>query len=146
MFAVAVLFALIAFADGPQQVQKAEAQVLDTHPDQFGARPGSFHFVTNEQSNVDAAQLKQAVAALDRLESSAAKLDPRMREQFVADLKTLRAVTDAFQERRTKPAGDTAAQVEQRLNAAKGQFMCGACHGHGMMHGGGMGFMGGRNQ
>lgn len=147
MFAVAVLFALIAFADGPQQPPKSDTQLLDTHPDPFGARPGSFHFLTNEQSNADAAQLKLALAALERLESSATKLDPRTRDQFTSDLKTLRALATSFQERRTAPAGETAAQVEQRLNAAKGQFMCGACHGHGMMHGGGMrGPMGGRNQ
>jgi hypothetical protein len=137
---VAVLFSLVllAFAANPQS-PKVEVPTLLTDRDQFGGRPGTFHFVTNEQTMSDAATLKQAFAALDRLDASVATLDKNTRVNLSADLQVLRQFTTDVHSRRSGSAGKTAGQIEVRLNEAKGKFMCGACHGHGMMHGGGMG-------
>ena len=149
MFAVAVLLFATVVAGSPQQSPKIEVPVLPTEVNQFGGRPGTFHFVTNEQAMADAAQLKAAFAALDRLDAATAKLAPATQERFAGDLKTIRALALTVNERRTGTAGKTAAEVEQVLNESKGNFRCGACHGPGMMHGGGMGMhgrMGMRNE
>ncbi len=139
VFAVAV-FLLSAFAMGaPQQSPKVDVPNLPTEKNQFGGRPGSFHFVTNEQTMADATQLQEAFAALDRLDSNIARLDPKVRDQYSKDMKTLRGFALAVHKQRSASAGTTASEVEQRLNEAKGTSMCGACHGHGMMHGRGMG-------
>jgi hypothetical protein len=142
MFAVAVLFFAGLVAGSPQQSPKIDVPVLPTEVNQFGGRPGTFHFVTNEQTMADAAQLKAAFAALDRMDAATAELAPVTRERFTADLKIVRAMALTVNERRTGSAGKTAAEVEQILNESKGNFRCGACHGHGMMHGGGMGMQG----
>lgn len=136
MFAVAVLLTVGIATGAPKQSPKIDVSTLPTERDQFGGRPGSFHFVTNEQSMADAAQLQRAFAALDRMDAGVAKLDPAKREQFSKDLETLRGFALSAHMQRTSTAGESASEVEDRLNQAKGKFMCGACHGHGMMHGG----------
>ena len=135
MFAVAV-FLIVGIAVGsPRQSPKIEVPSLKVELDQFGGRPGSFYFVTNEQTMSDAVQLKESFAAMDRLEAFAASTASRNQPQLQQDLKTVRSFLLSVLERRNRPAGETAAGVEQRLNDAKGQYMCGACHGHGMMGG-----------
>ena len=136
MFAVAVLLTVGIATGAPQQSPKIDVPTLPTARDQFGGRPGSFHFVTNEQSMADAAQLQRAFAALDRLDAGVTRLDPAQREQFSMDLATLRSFALSAHMQRTTSAGETASEVEEHLDKAKGKFMCGACHGHGMMRGG----------
>ena len=132
---------LLAFAASPQS-PKIDVPTLPTDKDQFGGRPGTFHFVTNEQTMADATSLKQAFAALDHLDASLAALDTKTRDTLAPDLQTLRQFATDVHARRSTSAGKTAAEIEARLDQAKGKFMCGACHGHGMMHGNmGMGRM-----
>ncbi len=132
---LAVFFVvLLAFA-ATAQSPKIDVPTLPTEKDQFGGRPGTFHFVTNEQTMADAASLKQAFAALDHLDSSLESLDRKTRDSLAPDLQTLRQFATDVHARRSNSAGKTAAEIEVRLNEAKGKFMCGACHGHGMMHG-----------
>lgn len=137
---IAVLFSLVflAFAANPQS-PKVEVPTLPTAKDQFGGRPGTFHFVTNEQTMADAASLKQAFAALDHLDAALASLDKKTRDNLAPDVQALRQFATDVHASRSTSAGKTAAETEVRLNEAKGKFMCGACHGHGMMHGRGMG-------
>jgi hypothetical protein len=126
------------------QTPKVEVPVLPTERDQFGGRPGTFHFITNEQTMASLAELQKAFAALDSLDRQLAMLDPAVRNKLSPDLAQLRAFTTGVHDRGSGNAGKTAGEVEQRLNASKGKFMCGACHGHGMgmmMHGRGMGNM-----
>ncbi len=125
---------LLAFAANPQS-PKFDVPTLPTEKDQFGGRPGTFHFVTNEQAMADAASLKQAFAALDHLDASLAAFDSKTRDSLAPDLQTLRQFATDVHARRSTSAGKTAAEIEARLNGAKGKFMCGACHGHAMMHG-----------
>ena len=135
LLSLSVVFIAVLASAVLQQSPKVDVPVLPTERDQFGGRPGAFHFVTNEQAMADAAQLQQAFAALDRLEQSRALTGSAAQ----ADLKTLRGFLLAVHAQQTATAGETAKVVEQHLNAAKGKFMCGACHGHGMMRGrGGM--------
>ncbi len=92
----------------------------------------------------DAEALKKAFESLDSLEKQAAQLEPKSREGMLAEVRMLRTFASGVHARSTGSAGESAAEVEQRLNAAKGKFMCGACHGHGMgmMHRGEMGNQG----
>ena len=138
MFAVAVLLTAAIATGAPQQSPKIDVPTLPTERDQFGGRPGSFHFVTNEQAMADAVQLQLVFAALDRIDARISKLDPAMRDEFSSDMETLRGFALSCHMQRRTAAGATASDVEDRLNEAKGKFMCGACHGRGMIHGGGM--------
>lgn len=120
------------------QTHKVEIPKLSTEPDEFGARPGTFHFVTNEQTMANMAELQKTYAALESLEVTASKLDPAARLKMASDLKQLRAFVDQVHAQSQGNAGKMAGEVEERLNAAKGKAHCGACHGHGMgrmMHG-----------
>lgn len=125
---------LLAFAASPQS-PKIDVPTLPTEKDQFGGRPGTFHFVTNEQTMADATSLKQAFVALDHLDASLAALDSKTRDSLAPNVQALRQFATDVHTRRSTTAGKTAADIEARLNEAKGKFMCGACHGHGMMHG-----------
>ncbi len=140
------LLAVVAIAMGAtatQQSARIEVPNLPTERDQFGGRPGVFHFVTNEQAMSDARDLKEAVEALDRIQAGMASLNAPARELMQGDLLRVRQFAMNVHAARTTNAGTTASQVESRLNESKGKFMCGACHGHGMMHGGGMQMRGG---
>jgi hypothetical protein len=117
---------------------RIEVPVLPTEKNEFGGRPGTFHFVTNEQTMADARALKQAFAALDRLDDRVSGVETSGRAEFEKDLAILRSFAEQVHSRSDGTAGATAAKVEQRLNDSKGNRMCGACHGHGMMHSGGM--------
>ena len=150
-FAVVATFliaVLLAFPLNQASSPVVEVPKLSTALDDFGARPGTFHFVTNEQAMSDATELKQALTALDNLDSAVAALDKAARDRISPDLQVVRQFAVSVHQRRTNSAGTSAAEVEQRLNEAKGKFMCGACHGHGamhkMMHGSGMGGMFGK--
>ena len=143
--ALVLSVAVLLFA-AAQQTPKPEIPVLPTERDQFGGRPGTFHFVTNEQTMADAAELQKAVAALELLDKKLAGADRSTQERLSPELQTLKAFVVGVQSKQSRSAGDTAKQIEDRLTAAKGKFMCGACHGHGMgmMHGRGMRMMGGK--
>jgi hypothetical protein len=134
VLSVLFLIALIGFA-APQQSPRIEVPQLPTERDQFGGRPGSFHFVTNEQTMADAAEMKDAFAALDRLDSNIATLQAKDRDRFANDAKLLRTFATNVHNGRHTSAGETASEIEARLNASKGKFMCGACHGPGGMRG-----------
>lgn len=123
---------LAVLALASSQTPKVEVPKLPTELDEFGARPGTFHFVTNQQSMVKMADMQKAFAALDSLDATMEKLDPRTRTQMSSEVKQLREFVNGVHAQSTANAGKTAGEVEERLNAAKGKFMCGACHGHGM--------------
>lgn len=128
---LAVVFA-VAQANKPVSV---DVPVLPTEKDQFGGRPGSFHFETNEQTMANAADLKRAFEALDRLDVLANGKGDVDRAKLAQDLLLVRAFATNVHLARTSSAGESAKEVEARLTGAKGKFMCGACHGSGMMHG-----------
>lgn len=134
VLSVLFLIALIGFA-APQQSPKIEVPQLPTERDQFGGRPGTFHFVTNEQTMADAEEMREAFAALDRLDTNIAALPPKDRDRLASDAKLLRNFAMNVHNGRQATAGKTASEIEARLNAAKGKFMCGACHGPGGMRG-----------
>jgi len=134
---VAVIGVAMLATAAPQTPSSIDVPVLPTEKDEFGGRPGSFHFVTNEQKMVDAAEMKRAMEALERLDARIATMKGSERATMSEDVKAVREFARNVHVRRTTSAGESAEAIEKRLNAAKGKFMCGACHGPGMMHGGG---------
>jgi len=133
--AVVIFLCFFLLATATPQSPKIEVPQLPTEVNQFGGRPGTFHFVTNEQTMANATELQKAFASLDALEREVSRISPAVRTRLQPQVEQLRAFALAVHAQNGTSAGETAAEVEERLNAAKGEFMCGACHGHGMMHG-----------
>lgn len=129
---VAISCFVVFLAIAASQTPKVEVQKLPTQVDEFGGRPGTFHFVTNEQTMANMAELQKTFAALESLDAALAKLDPATRSKLSPDVQQLRAFANGVHRQASGSAGKTAGEVEQRLNDSKGKFMCGACHGHGM--------------
>lgn len=129
---VLIILLLFFVLPATPQSPKIEVPTLPTERDQFGGRPGSFHFITNEQTMANLAELQKTYAALDALEREVAGLKPAVREKLSPQLAQLRAFANGVHAQGLANAGPTAGEVEERLNASKGKFMCGACHGHGM--------------
>jgi hypothetical protein len=136
----------------PPTATPAQAPVLPTARDQFGGRPGSFHFITNEQAMADAAELQKALAAIESLDAKLAASDHTTRDRLSPEVQAVRTYVLTLQAQQTRSAGDTARMVEANLNASKGKFMCGTCHrgdmsmmngrgGMGMKRGAGAGMM-----
>ena len=125
-----VCLAVLALASS--QTSKIIVPKLSTELDEFGARPGTFHFVTNEQTMVNMAEMQRAFAALDSIDANMGNLDPKIRTKLSTDVGQVREFVNSVNRQSTGNAGKTAGEVEEHLNAAKGKFMCGACHGHGM--------------
>ena len=132
--AIVMLFVFSALASNDKPINVAVPD-LPTARDEFGARPGTFHFVPNEDAIAQAKQLQNAVGALNRLDSITGGMRTEDRRGMEEQLAILRTFAADVQRSRTTTAGDSAGRIEQRLNDAKGRYMCGACHGHGMMHG-----------
>lgn len=142
LFVVVLMGCLSLIAIAGSRTPVVEVPKLSTQVNEFGGRPGTFHFVTNEQTMTNAAELKKAFAALDALDAKLEKMKVADRDQLSGDVGQLRTFAMQVHEQSNQSAGKSAAEVESRLNEAKGKFMCGACHGHGMgmmMHRGGTG-------
>lgn len=101
-------------------------------PHNQAGRPGYFRFVTLEQAEKESADLQRVNDSLMRLGGHIATVpDERTRQQMLSELTAIAGFVRTVEEHR-KPAGITAAEVEQQLNAAKGEAHCGTCHGAGM--------------
>lgn len=96
-----------------------------------GGRPGEFHFILREQLDHNRAEFRDMRAIVERLrfDLGASTADPGERRRMQQDLDRLMLFVDSIDLQLSVPAGTTAAQVESRLNASKGQSMCGSCHG-----------------
>jgi hypothetical protein len=97
-------------------------------PRNQAGRPGHFHFIPLEQAEREAADLQRVNESLMRLGGHIAVIpDDAMRQQMLSELTAISTFVRNVEERR-KPAGITAAEVEQHLNSAKGESHCSACH------------------
>jgi mono/diheme cytochrome c family protein len=118
--AIIVLVALIVLPLSSQQ---------PAVPHNQAGRPGYFRFITLEQGEKEAADIQRVNESLMRLGGHIATVsDDRTRQQMLGELTAIAGFVRTVEERR-KPAGITAAEVEQQLNAAKGEAHCGTCHG-----------------
>lgn len=97
-------------------------------PRNQAGRPGTFHFITIDDAEKQSAEIHRVNESLMRLGGAIATIsDEKMRQQMLSELLLLSTFVRNVEERQ-KPAGITAAEVEQRLTNAKGEAHCGTCH------------------
>ncbi|HEX8925544.1 MAG TPA: hypothetical protein VF786_07105 [Terriglobales bacterium] len=100
---------------------------------QSGGRTGEFHFILREQAIENQRQFREMHYSIEHLRSTVLPTvaDPDARARFAEDLTRWEFFVRSMETQFTVPAGATAANVETRLNSAKGQSMCVACHSSG---------------
>lgn len=97
-------------------------------PRNQAGRPGYFHFIPLDQAEKEAADLQRVNDSLMRLGGHIATIpNENTRQQMMNELTAISAFVRNVEERR-KPAGITAAEVEQHLTSSKGEAHCSACH------------------
>ena len=127
-----LLFLLLAF---PRSASVAvPGQHFQSPPDfprdVTAGRPGSFHFVTNEQLRADRAEIADLRAGIDRVQRLLPSLrDPIAQREVANELERWSLHVARLEQRMNSSAGPTAATVEARLTQMKGQRNCAICHG-----------------
>ena len=100
-------------------------------PHNQAGRPGYFRFITLDQAEKDSVEFQRVNESLMRLGGHIATVsDEKTRQQMLGELTAISGFVRTLEERR-KPIGITASEVEQQLNAAKGEAHCGTCHSGG---------------
>jgi hypothetical protein len=100
---------------------------------QSGGRTGEFHFILRDQAIENQRQFREMRYSLERLRATVLPTinDPDARTRATEELSRWEFFVRSMETQLTVPVGATAANVETRLNAAKGQMMCVACHSSG---------------
>ncbi|HEX8925714.1 MAG TPA: hypothetical protein VF786_07965 [Terriglobales bacterium] len=100
---------------------------------QSGGRSGEFHFILREQAIENHRQFHEMHLSIERLRSMVLPgiADPDARARAAEEITRWDFFVRSMETQFTVPAGATAANVETRLNSAKGQTMCVACHSSG---------------
>jgi hypothetical protein len=97
---------------------------------QLGGRPGEFHFILKEQADHNRAEFRDMQLRIERMRADIAAMasNDTTRRRMLADLDTYQLFVSSMETQLSSPVGQTAGDVEQRLNSAKGQANCGTCH------------------
>jgi cytochrome c553 len=97
---------------------------------QLGGRPGEFHFILKEQADHNRAEFREMQLRIERMRTdiSATAANDATRRRMLADLDSYQLFVSSMEAQLTSPVGQTAGDVEQRLEAQKGQANCGTCH------------------
>jgi len=97
---------------------------------QLGGRPGEFHFILKEQADYNRAEFREMHLRIENIRTDilANATNEGTRKRMLADLDGFELFVASMEAQLTLPAGQTAGEVELRLNAAKGQVNCGTCH------------------
>ncbi len=97
---------------------------------QMGGRPGEFHFILKEQADHNRIQFREMQGRIARMKADvmAASTDEATRARMLQNVDQFSLFTASMEAQLTVPVGQTAADVEQRLNYSKGQLACGFCH------------------
>jgi hypothetical protein len=100
---------------------------------QLGGRPGEFHFILKEQADYNRVQFRETQMRIQRLRSEiiANSSDEAKRTRMLTDLDQFAMFVASMETQLSTPAGQTAGEVEQRLNVVKGQTNCATCHENG---------------
>ncbi len=125
-------FCLLAIAISPFALRSTAQQRT-----QFGGRPGEFHFILKEQADYNRSQFREMQMRVQHLRTEivASASDEARRTRMLADLDQLEMFVASMQTQLSIPAGQTAGEVEQRLNSVKGQANCATCHENGAVRG-----------
>ncbi len=104
-------------------------QIAQEHS-QLGGRPGEFHFILKDQADSNRAQFRTMQVRIDRMRADvlASATDEATRSRLIADLNQIQLFVASMETQLSLPVGQTAGDVEQRLNLVKGQANCATCH------------------
>jgi hypothetical protein len=97
---------------------------------QMGGRPGEFHFILKEQAEHNRAEFREMQVRIERMRADITKssTDDVTRARLLGDVSSFEMFVTSMEAQLTSPAGQTAGEVEARLNTVKGQVNCGTCH------------------
>ncbi len=100
------------------------------YPNQLGGRPGEFHFILEDQANYNRAQFREMRFTLQQLRKDvlASATDEQTRQRMLRQLDGLGQFVGSMESQFTIPVGQTAGEVEERLNNVKGHASCTTCH------------------
>ena len=97
---------------------------------QASGRPGVFRFYPLQEIQGDRSEVAELRAGGERLQALLPAVDDaRARQELKAQLQRWQSHLNREEQRMRVSAGPTAAQVETRLNAMKGERTCAVCHG-----------------
>lgn len=122
VFLAVCLFVIIASPFAPRSTAQQRMQL--------GGRPGEFHFILKEQADYNRSQFREMQVRIERLRSDISKTatDDATRRRMLADVAGFELFATSMEAQLSTPAGQTAGEVESRLNVVKGQMNCGTCH------------------
>ena len=97
---------------------------------QLGGRTGEFHFILKEQADHNREAFREMNLRIERmrLDIAANANNEATRIRMLSDLDGFQLFVASMQAQLDSPAGQTAGEVEARLNNVKGQAHCGTCH------------------
>jgi len=97
---------------------------------QMGGRPGEFHFILKDQADHNRVEFREMQLRIERLRADVmnSASDEATKRRMLADIDRFALFASSMEAQFSNPAGQTAGEVEQRLNLVKGQMLCGACH------------------
>ncbi len=97
---------------------------------QMGGRPGEFHFILKDQADHNRAEFRNMQTRITRMKADvmASAADEGTRARMLQNLDQFSLFVSSMEAQLTVPAGQTAGDVEQRLNFAKGEAACVMCH------------------
>ena len=97
---------------------------------QLGGRPGEFHFILKEQADHNRAEFREMQVRIERMRADvlASAANDVTRSRMISDLDSFQMFVASMETQLSTPVGQTAGDVELRLNSVKGQANCGTCH------------------
>jgi hypothetical protein len=97
---------------------------------QFGGRPGEFHFILKEQADHNRAEFREMHLRVERMKADvlANTANDESRKRMLSNLDSFELFVASMEAQLSLPVGQTAGEVETRLNLVKGQANCGTCH------------------
>ena len=97
---------------------------------QLGGRPGEFHFILKDQADHNRAAFREMQFRIERMRADvlASSANEGTRARMISDLDNFQMFVASMETQLSTPVGQTAGDVELRLNVAKGQANCSTCH------------------
>jgi len=97
---------------------------------QLGGRPGEFHFILKEQADHNRREFREMQSRIERMRTDvlASATSDATRARMISDLDNFQMFVASMETQLGTPVGQTAGDVELRLNSVKGQANCGTCH------------------
>lgn len=122
---IAIVFiALLVLLAAPYHHSRAQQRT------QMGGRPGEFHFILKDQADHNRVAFRDMQGRIARMRTDimTASVDDATRARMLQNLDEFSLFVSSMDAQLNTSAGQTAGDVEQRLNYAKGEQACSLCH------------------